>query len=206
MTLPQGFVYLHDIDDSIIIDPIYYGDQNFLGHRAKGYENPVVVLTFEAANALKQVQMELKNLGYKLKVIDGYRPQSACDDFWEWGNDPADIKMKEIFYPRIHDKKELFNGYLARHSRHSRGSTVDLTITDLHGMEIDMGSRIDMLDPISHVISDEISNEAQGNRLFLKSIMEKYGFEGYEKEWWHFSLINEPFKKKPEEHFNFPVK
>lgn len=206
MTLPKGFVYLKDVDSTIVIDPIYYGEFNFIGRRIKGYEKPVVILTQEAATALKGIQSELQPLGLSLKVIDGYRPQSACDDFWEWANDDADLKMKTEFYPRIHNKKDLFNGYVARLSRHSRGSTVDLTLVKSNGQEVDMGSRIDMLDPISHVISDEISQEAQKNRLFLKEIMEKHGFEGYEKEWWHFSLIEEPFKRRPEDHFNFAVK
>ena len=165
-----------------------------------------MILTIEAAQALSEVQKELKLKDLGLKVIDGYRPQQACDDFWDWANDPTDLKMKDLYYPRIDDKKDLFNGYVARFSRHSRGSTVDLTIVDSNGNDLDMGSRIDMLDPISHVISDEISQAAQKNRLLLKEIMEKHGFEGYEKEWWHFSLINEPYKRKPEDHFNFEVK
>lgn len=203
---PADFVYLNEFDPTIITAPIYYSNDNFIGRRIKGYEKPVVILTTDAAKALSEVQKELNKQGLGLKVIDGYRPQQACDDFWDWANDPTDLKMKDLYYPRIDDKKDLFNGYVARFSRHSRGSTVDLTIVDSNGNDLDMGSRIDMLDPISQVISDEISQNAQKNRLLLKEIMEKHGFEGYEKEWWHFSLINEPYKRKPEDHFNFEVK
>jgi D-alanyl-D-alanine dipeptidase len=41
------------------------------------------------------------------------------------------------------------------------------------------------------------------NRLLLKTLMEKHGFQYYEKEWWHFTLKNEPF---PDTYFDFKVK
>lgn len=204
--LPQGFVYLSDIDESIIQEPIYHGENNFVGTRIDGYNKPVIILTKEAAEALKKVQEQLKPMNLGLKVIDGYRPQSACDHFLRWAEDDDDLKMKAEFYPRIDRKVDLFKGYVARKSGHSRGSTADLTIVHLDtGKEMDMGSRIDMLDPVSHVISDEINEQQQENRLFLKKTMEENDFEGYSKEWWHFQLNNEPFPRRPEDHFNFPV-
>ena len=68
-----------------------------------------------------------------------------------------------------------------------------------------MGSQIDMLDEISNTISPLISATAQANRLYLKEVMEKQGFDNYRKEWWHFALLNEPFPRKPEDHFDFLV-
>jgi D-alanyl-D-alanine dipeptidase len=44
------------------------------------------------------------------------------------------------------------------------------------------------------------------NRLFLKAIMEKHGFENYRREWWHYQLKDEPFTRFPEDHFDFVVK
>ncbi len=40
------------------------------------------------------------------------------------------------------------------------------------------------------------------NRLLLKTLMDKHGFANYDKEWWHFTLRNEPY---PDTYFDFPV-
>lgn len=206
-TLPAGFTYLSEVDATILQDVKYASHDNFMGRPAKGYEKPVIILTFEAANALKSIQAELNQFGLGLKVFDGYRPQSAIDDFWDWANDSNDIKMKKDYYPNFQDKRDLFNGYISKLSTHSRGSTVDLTIVDLStGQDLDMGSRFDLLDEVSNTSYPNISKEARLNRILLKSTMLRFGFDDYSKEWWHFTLLNEPFPRKPEDHLNFPVR
>ena len=132
----------------------------------------------------------------------------AIDDFWNWANDAQDIKNKTDFYPNFNDKKDLFsNGYIGKLSQHSRGSTVDLTLVNLQTkQDLEMGGIFDLLDEVSNTNYPHISTEARINRALLKSIMGKYGFDDYRKEWWHFNLLNEPFPRKPEDHFNFPVR
>jgi hypothetical protein len=96
--------------------------------------------------------------------------------------------MKKEFYPRV-DKRDAFKlGYIAEKSGHTRGSTIDLTIAGL-----DMGTTYDFFDELAHTANPNVSAEARRNRLLLKSVMEKFGFRGYEYEWWHFTLANEPF-------------
>ncbi|AIF81668.1 D-Ala-D-Ala dipeptidase [endosymbiont of Acanthamoeba sp. UWC8] len=206
-SLPKGFVYLNDIDPSIEQYIMYAKEDNFTGRVVKGYEKEVAISTYQAALALKMVQEELNKFGLGLKVYDIYRPAQACLDFYEWSQDVNDQKMKEKFYPQV-DKKDFFElGYVAKYSAHSRGSTVDLTIITLEGKEeLDMGTRVDFIDKLSGTQNPDISFEAKKNRLLLCSIMEKCGFENYSKEWWHYSLRNEPFQRKPEDHFDFPVK
>lgn len=205
--LPHGFVYLNDIDPTIEQFIAYATSDNFLGTRVKGYEKGVAILTKEAALALKDVQAELKKLNLGLKVFDAYRPQMAVDHFWDWASDPHDIKMKAEYYPEFDDKRDLFNGYLAKLSSHSRGSAVDLTIIDLKTRrEFDMGSRFDFLGTLSNTDHPNISQTAKENRHLLRSIMEKHSFKNYDKEWWHFNLIDEPFIRTPEDHFNFVVR
>ncbi|MBA8666950.1 M15 family metallopeptidase [Holosporaceae bacterium 'Namur'] len=205
--LPKGFVYLNDIDPSIEQYIMYAKEDNFTGRIVKGYEKEVAICTYQAALALKMIQEELNKFGLGLKVYDIYRPAQACLDFYEWSQDVNDQKMKEKFYPHV-DKKDFFElGYVAKYSGHSRGSAVDLTIITLEGKEeLNMGTRVDFIDELSATQNPDISFEAKKNRLMLRSIMEKYGFENYSKEWWHYSLRNEPFQRKPEDHFDFPVK
>lgn len=206
-SMPKGFVYLSDIAPEILQDVRYASNDNFMGRPARGYEKATIILTQEAANALNAANQELISQGYKLKVFDGYRPQMAVDHFWEWANDHDDLMMQSKYYPEYTDKKAIFDdGYIARLSKHSRGSTVDLTIVDGNNQELDMGSVFDLLGTPSHTEYPNISESQRANRYMLKALMEKYGFQGYSKEWWHFELINEPFPRKPEDHFNFMIK
>src|SRR5258708_7726396 len=126
--LPKGFVYLRDMDPTIVQDIRYAGSHNFVGRPIRGYLAAECILSVSAANALATVQKMLAEKKLSLIVWDCYRPKRAVDDFFRWSKDPAHSEMKAEFYPRT-DKEKLFSlGYLAKRSAHSRGSTVDLGI------------------------------------------------------------------------------
>ena len=198
------FVDIKEVIPSVQLDIRYYTHNNFIGSRIDGYDAPKCLLTREAALALKYVQEELVNNRQALKIFDCYRPQQAVDHFVRWAKDLNDQKMKAEYYPSI-DKKSLFkDGYIAEKSGHSRGSTVDLTIVDLNtNRELDMGTRFDYFDPLSHTASNGISKIQRDNRIALKTIMERNGFKNLKEEWWHFTLKNEVF---PNRYFDFKVK
>jgi len=199
----KNFVYLKELIPKLRSDLRYYGSNNFIGKPIEGYNEPKLLLTIEAANALKNVQEELERIGFGLLIYDAYRPQKATDHFVKWSKDMADTLMKDDFYPNI-DKKDLFKlGYIAKKSGHSRGSTVDLTIVSLKTKHIlNMGSPYDLFDEKSHTEYPNITKNQHALRLLLKRRMEKHGFKSYEKEWWHFTLKNEPF---PNTYFDFPI-
>lgn len=225
MTLPAGFVYLSDIDPSIKKSLRYCGDCNFLGTIVDGYINETVILTNKAAQLLTQIQQKIAHDGYGLVIYDSYRPQMAVDHFLRWSLDVKDQRTKSWFYPNI-DKTRVFElGYMSKRSSHTRGSTVDLTLIKLgeelrdpvpqprimlDGSQIvflddgtvDMGSSFDLLDQASHYENNLIADKYKLRRNYLKQIMVDHGFKPYSKEWWHFSLENEPF---PDIFFNFPV-
>src|ERR1700688_757541 len=124
--LPKDFVYLRDIDPTIVQDIRYAGSHNFVGRPIRGYLAAECILSVSAANALETVQRKLTEKKLSLIVWDCYRPERAVEDFLQWSKDPTHFEMKAEFYPRT-DKEKLFAlGYLARRSAHSRGSTVDL--------------------------------------------------------------------------------
>ncbi len=116
--LPKGFVYLADIDSTIQQDVRYAGYNNFVGRPIRGYESACIILTLAAAQKLAEVQASLQaqsNHQYTLQVYDGYRPQQAALDFWNWAQDTTDVKMQAIFYPQFPDKTKLFQaGYIAK--------------------------------------------------------------------------------------------
>jgi len=194
-SLPKGFVYVRDIVPNLVLDLRYFGNNNFIGEKIDGYRADVCIIHGDAAKALAGVQAELKPFGLGLKIFDAYRPQSAVDHFVRWAKDLSDIRMKAEFYPDV-DKKDLFKeGYIASKSGHSRGSTIDLTIISLSGnhQELDMGSGFDFFGPISWPLSPLVTPEQRANRMLLQTLMVKHGFKPYKKEWWHFTLEQEPF-------------
>lgn len=201
--IKDGFSYVTDICKDVILEIRYYSTYNFVGERIDGYKAPLAILTNEACNALKNAQDYFKNLGYVMKIYDCYRPQKAVDHFVRWASDEKDIKMKECFYPNI-DKSRLFiDGFISKHSGHSRGSTVDLTLVNMKtGKEIDMGGVFDYFGELSHPSYKGITKEQYDNRMLLQEGMKKNGFHPITTEWWHFTLDNEPYK---DEYFDFDI-
>ncbi|WP_432837355.1 M15 family metallopeptidase [Dactylosporangium sp. CA-092794] len=224
--LPQGFVGLSDVDGSILSDMRYATPHNFVGRVVNGYVRPRCIVTRQAAEALHRVQQSALARGFSLKMYDCYRPQRAVDDFVSWSHD-ADQRMKGEFYPRV-AKSELFDdGYIGGPTAHSRGSTVDLTIAALPARaerayapgeplvsctapadrrfpddSADMGTGFDCFDPLAHTAADGITQAEAANRALLKDLMAAQGFTNYPKEWWHYTLSQEPF---PDTYFDFPV-
>lgn len=209
--LQEGFVYLKDVDSTIRQDVRYACGNNFVGMPISGYEKPLVILSAPAASALTTAQQKLtKDSDGKLTLLvyDGYRPQRAVDDFVKWSKDLSDIVTKDEYYPNIAHKSDLFDqGYIAKRSGHTRGSTVDLTMAVVEDgkdavQPLDMGSAFDLFDPVSHPLTGQVGPEAKSNRMSLRELMTSHGFKPLETEWWHFTLENEPF---PDSYFDFPV-
>ena len=201
--LPDGFVYAKTVIPDLDVELRYFTTNNFVGDTITGYHANTLILTKQTAEALKLVQDELELQNLCLKVYDGYRPQRAVNHFMAWAKVLDDTIKKQQFYPKV-EKRNLFNeGYIASRSGHSRGSTIDLTITDGNtGEPLDMGSPYDFFGEESWIAYDGISETQRINRDLLQKIMQKYNFRNYANEWWHFTLRWEPF---PETYFDFEV-
>ncbi len=201
---PEGFVYLEEVAPTIKTEVRYFSSDNFMGRKVEGYDAAVIILTREAAQALKSAQAEFLKRNLSLKVFDAYRPQMAVSDFVAWARDLNDTVNKSEYYPNIL-KSQLFDkGYIAEYSGHSRGSTVDVTLVDLEtNEELDMGTPFDFFSPRSWPHSNLVTRQQKQNRILLRGIMMQHGFEPLETEWWHFTLKDEPF---PDTYFNFPVR
>jgi len=204
--LPNGFVYVDRVIPDIIVELRYYTDHNFVGERIDGYLKPRCILTKEAANALLQVQEELKPFGLGLKIFDAYRPQQSVNHFVRWANNLEDTRTKAEFYPDINKNSLIKDGYIATRSSHSRGSTVDLTIVSVQSeaqdKELNMGTGFDFFGPATWPYFLGLPPSQRAHRMLLHILMKRHGFEPYPEEWWHFTLKNEPF---PETYFNFAI-
>ena len=225
-TLAPGFVYLSQVEPSIVQDMRYAGDYNLVGRPIAGYDAGECVLTKQAARALAGVQREVNAIGLTLRVYDCYAPKRATDDLTAWSKNGSDQAMKAAFYPRI-DKARLFKlGFLDVKSAHSRGSSVDVTIERLplrslpryakgdalyscvgpyreryHDGSLDMGTTFDCMDELSRSDAD-VGPIAASHRQTLQTVMHRHGFTSQKDVWWHYTLRWEPY---PKTYFDFPI-
>ena len=89
----SGFVAVADIIPDVILDIRYYSENNFIGDRIDGYEEPAALLTKKAAYALKNAGDEVNKRGFSFRIFDAYRPQTAVDHFVRCGK-----KLKKYFF------------------------------------------------------------------------------------------------------------
>lgn len=211
--LPADFVHLRDIDPTIVQDMRYATANNFVGRVLKGYEAGECIVTRSVGTALKRVQDDLRPRGLSLKMYDCYRPQRAVDDMYAWAQDGHETAAQKLYNPKMR-KEDLFRlGYIARHSGHSTGKAVDLTLVQLPvskaapfdanadyadctdpqtlrapDSSVDMGTGYDCSDEKAHTASKAITPQQRKWRQTLVSAMAKQGFVNLPLEWWHFSL------------------
>ncbi len=99
--LPPGFVYLRDVDATIMQDMRYATADNFTGRPLPGYGAAECVLRRETAEALKRVQADLAKENLGLKVYDCYRPTRAVRAMADWAHDDDDSNATKRFYPAL---------------------------------------------------------------------------------------------------------
>ena len=101
------------VDDSIVIDVRYSGEENFVGSRIDGYLSSRCLLSEQAASALVDVQRRLRSRDFGLLVYDCYRPQRAVDHFVRWARKLSDEQTKARYYPAIDKSRLIELGYIA---------------------------------------------------------------------------------------------
>jgi D-alanyl-D-alanine dipeptidase len=216
----KGFVYLRDVDSTIVEELRYFTEENFVGTVLAGYESPRAIVTREAAEALSRVQADIAEDGYSLVIYDAYRPQRAVNHIVEWAQDHTDQCAKQKYYPCIEKSDIVPHGYVAPCSGHTRGSTLDLTIIKksvgrplphvelkvthkqlrngkwipyLDDGTVDMGTSFDFFGEASNHDSDLVNEEQNKMRNYLRDKMRKHGFRHLPEEWWHYTLDDEPY-------------
>ena len=105
-----------------------------------------------------------------MKIWDSFRPVSAQWKLWEVCPDPAFVANPETGF-----------------SSHSRGSTVDVTLVDDTGNELEMPTGFDNFTARADRDYSDCTETAAAHAQLLEILMEKHGFKGYSGEWWHYS-------------------
>lgn len=153
----------------IYVELRYATENNFTG--VKIYDFTEAYLRYGTVKKLAQVQKELKQQGYSLKIWDAYRPFEAQQKLWEVYPDPNYVANPA-------------NGM----RRHNLGGTVDITMVAADASIIPMPSEFDDFSlKADRNYSDIDNEEAVNNVMILQNAMENNGFTGYQGEWWDYS-------------------
>ncbi|MHA7056351.1 M15 family metallopeptidase [Aquimarina sp. M1] len=168
------FVDIGTLSNNFVLDMKYATADNFLKKAvyscAKCYVRGVV------AKALIEANRDFMKRGYRIKLFDCYRPHSVQKKMWKIFPNPgyvADPKGGSI---------------------HNKGAAVDITLTNLQGDQLDMGTTFDHFGKEAHHSYKELSDDVIANRTLLREVMEKHGFSIIKTEWWHYNFKNKKFK------------
>src|SRR5690606_9912232 len=154
------------LDSTLVLDIRYETTNNFTEQQM--YECGKCYLREPVAEMLVGIHKEVKEMGYRIKLFDCYRPR------------PIQYKLWEV----VPDAR-----YVARPwdgSVHNRGGAVDLTLIDSLGQELDMGTAYDFFGERAHQDFTDLPSEVLRNRSILRDVMEKHSFSPIRTEWWHF--------------------
>lgn len=165
---PEDFVLVTEYLPQAAVDLRYAGPDNFTGETI--YDFSDAYLRYGTVEKLSQAQEALEEAGYSLLIWDAFRPTAAQFRLWEVCPDPVYVANPETGY-----------------SSHSRGNTVDVTLTDLDGNAVEMPSGFDDFSPLADRDYSDASPEAAANARLLEDVMTACGFRPYSGEWWHFT-------------------
>ena len=163
------YVLVNKYIPDIYVELMYATDNNFTGVRI--YDFTDAYLRYGTVKKLANVQKELKEQGYSLKIWDAYRPFEAQQKLWEVYPDPNYVANPS-------------NGM----KKHNLGGTVDITMVAADGTVISMPTEFDDFSlKADRNYSDIDNEEAVKNVMILQNAMENNGFTGYQGEWWDYS-------------------
>lgn len=163
------YVLVNKYIPDIYVELMYATDNNFTGVRI--YDFTDAYLRYGTVKKLANVQKELKEQGYSLKILDAYRPFEAQQKLWEVYPDPNYVANPA-------------NGM----KKHNLGGTVDITMVAADGSVISMPTEFDDFSlKADRDYSDIEDEEAVKNVMILQNAMENNGFTGYQGEWWDYS-------------------
>ena len=165
---PMPLIHITEQSHDVAIDLIYAGANNFTGQAI--YDHPLCFLHTDADACLRKAIAAARGFGFRLKILDAFRPQEAQEALWAVAPNPDYIADP------------------AKGSNHTRGVAVDLTLVGADGLALDMGTPVDTMSAASHHFHAAHAVPIQLNRMKLLTIMLEAGFVHHPREWWHYQL------------------
>lgn len=161
-------VEINESTHPITMDIRYATTNNFTGQVI--YNSSLCLIHRDALKLFEKAILLAAKQGYTFKVFDAFRPQAAQEALWNIC--PNDMY---IMPP-------------TKGSVHTRGVAIDLTLIDVNGVELDMGTPFDDFTEQSHH-GAPLPAAVEQNRYVLLGIMTTAGFDFYRNEWWHYQMF-----------------
>ena len=165
-----ALIHITEKSHDVAIDLIYASENNFTGQVI--YDHALCFLHPQAETCLRQAITAARGLGFRLKILDAFRPQEAQEALWAVAPNPDYIADP------------------AKGSNHTRGVALDVTLIGADGLALDMGTPVDTMTPASHHFYPALSADVMLNRMHLLTIMLEAGFVHHPNEWWHYQLAD----------------
>lgn len=186
----EGYVNMKKKMPSLFVSLMYSRADNFTGSvlyddLREAYLHP------DAAKALMKAQKRLKQLrpDLSLKIYDAARPMFIQQKMWNKVKN-----TRKYFYV----SNPAHGGGL-----HNYGLAVDITLCNLKGDSLPMGTKIDFMGAAAHsdneaslVRHHRISQHEWRNRQLLREVMRYAGFTPLPSEWWHFNYCSRPYARR----------
>lgn len=120
----------------------------------------------------------LRPLAVQQRIHDGYRGELATDLPWLTDDEIDSLASRFVSPPEI--------------APHVSGAAVDLTLVEVDGTPLDLGTVIDATPEASnnacYLDAANISPRARANRMLLADALRVVGLVNYPTEWWHWSF------------------
>lgn len=178
------------MDTTIIVRLMYASEDNFVGADMYGPLRKAY-LHREAADALVRASEALRRERPDLRLLvkDAARPMSA----------------QRRMYNKVRGTAAA--PYVSNPARggglHNYGLAVDVTLADMHGCELPMGTPVDHLGPEANIDKEGalvgrgvITVTERSNRELLRRAMRSAGWMPLRSEWWHFNLRSRAVAKE----------
>jgi D-alanyl-D-alanine dipeptidase len=157
----------------VLFDMRYATTNNVLGEVLYRGEDAVPRLDEPAAKALVYAAELLIYQGFRPVIWDAFRPKPIQARLTAFNRDPHYVLDVES-------------------SNHPKGLAVDLTLADMQGNLLDMGTDFDNFTPLAHAGNTELDWQPRSKRGVLAKQMESAGFRQWPYEWWHFDFLKPP--------------
>lgn len=162
-------VRLADVVPNLLCDVRYATANNFTGRIL--YSSDTLYARQVVASALARAQEYARVYKLQLKIFDAYRP----------------LSIQRLMWSIVPDERYVADP--AKGSRHNRGCAVDLTLCDMEGNELDMGTGYDEFTEKAAAAYNDLPDEVLRNRGLLDDIMTRAGFSVLPSEWWHYDIV-----------------
>lgn len=129
--------------------------------------------------------------GFRLLIVEGYRPPSLQRQYFEEYKDELRLKYPQWAEERHHVEASKYVSP-PEVAPHGTGGAVDLTMCTNDGTELDLGTQVNDSPEASgnrcFTAARDISSDARRNRQTLVAALSEAGMVNYPTEWWHWSF------------------